>query len=80
MIEIGACAADFAQLVAAESAPNRGFRQFADVFIRRNPIRGHDENTPETAEFGDRGLVKRTRPWQRPGSPEQRFPELAVLG
>jgi hypothetical protein len=37
-IEIRACAAAFAQLVAAENAPNRGFSQFA-----ANQIRGHDE-------------------------------------
>jgi hypothetical protein len=43
MIEIRACAADFAQLVAAENAPNRGFGRFGARFIRRNQIRGHDE-------------------------------------
>jgi hypothetical protein len=47
MIEIRACAADFAQLVAAENAPNRGFRRFAVRFIRGNQIRGHDENAPD---------------------------------
>jgi hypothetical protein len=44
MIEIRACAADFAQLVAAENVTNRGFGRFAARFIRTNQIRGHDEN------------------------------------
>ncbi len=44
MIEIRAWAADFAQLVAAENAPNREFGRFSARFIRRNQIRGHDEN------------------------------------
>ena len=43
MIEIRAWTADFAQLVAAENAPNRGFGRFVARFIRRNQIRGHDE-------------------------------------
>jgi len=47
MIEIRACAADFAQLVAAENAPKRGFGRLAAHFIRRNQIRGHDKNAPD---------------------------------
>jgi hypothetical protein len=54
MIEIRACAADFAQLVAAENVTNRGFGRFAARFIRTNQIRGHDEDRPDYLEFGDR--------------------------
>jgi hypothetical protein len=54
MIEIRAWAADFAQLVAAENAPNRGLGRFSARFIRRNQIRGHDENGPHHLEFVDR--------------------------
>jgi hypothetical protein len=54
MIEIRAWTADFAQLVAAENAPNRGLGRFSARFIRRNQIRGHDENGPHHLEFVDR--------------------------
>jgi hypothetical protein len=54
MIEIRAWAADFAQLVAAENAPNRGLGRFSARFIRRKQIRGHDENGPHHLEFVDR--------------------------
>jgi hypothetical protein len=47
MIEIRACAAAFAQLVAAENAPNRGFGRFAARFIRSNQNRGHDEKAKD---------------------------------
>jgi hypothetical protein len=47
-IEIRAIAGDFAELVAAENAPNRGFRRFAARLICRNRIRGHDEMRPTT--------------------------------
>ncbi len=47
MIEIRACAAAFAKLVAAENAPKRGFHRFAARFICGNQIRGHDENAPD---------------------------------
>jgi hypothetical protein len=42
----GPHADDFARLVAAENAPNRGFGRFATRFIRENQIRDHDENAP----------------------------------
>jgi hypothetical protein len=58
MIEIRAWAADFAQLVAAENAPNRGFSPFAARFICRNEIRGHDEDRPDDLEFGDRDRLR----------------------
>ena len=47
MIEIRACAADFAQLVAAVNAPIDGFRRFAAHFIRGNQIRGHNEKAKD---------------------------------
>jgi hypothetical protein len=47
-IEIRAIAGDFAELVAAENAPNRGFRRFAARLICINGIRGHDEMRPTT--------------------------------
>jgi hypothetical protein len=50
-IEIRAWAADCAQIVAAENAPNRGLGRFSPRFIRRNQIRGHDENGPHHLEF-----------------------------
>jgi hypothetical protein len=53
MIQIGACAADFARLLAAENAPKRGFDRFAARFIRRSQIRGHEENGPDHVEFGE---------------------------
>jgi hypothetical protein len=43
MIEICACAANFAQLVAAEIAPNDGFWRFVAPLIRGSQIRGHGE-------------------------------------
>jgi hypothetical protein len=46
MIEIRACAAVFARLVAAENALDGGFCHFAARFIRGNQVRGHDENAP----------------------------------
>ena len=58
MTEIRARAADFARLVAAENVPNRGFGRFAARFIRRNQIRGHDENGPDQVEFGDRDRLR----------------------
>jgi hypothetical protein len=58
MIEIRAWAADFAQLVAAENAPNREFGPFAARSIRRKQIRGHDENGPDQVEFGDRDRLR----------------------
>jgi hypothetical protein len=54
MIEICTYAVNFAWLVTAENAPNRGFGRFAADFIRRNQIRGHDENGPHHLEFVDR--------------------------
>jgi len=54
MIEIRAYAADFVDLLAAENAPNRGFRRFAARFIRSNQNRGHDKSEPHHLEFGDR--------------------------
>ena len=42
MIEIRLCASAFAQLVAAENAPNRGFSPFAARFIRKQDS-GHDK-------------------------------------
>jgi hypothetical protein len=47
MIEIRACAAYFAQLVAAEKTPYRGFRRFAARLIRGSQIRGHDKKRAE---------------------------------
>src|SRR5258707_3175214 len=41
--EMRAYATIFAQLVAAENAPNLRPRQFAAISIRRDYIRGHDE-------------------------------------
>jgi hypothetical protein len=55
MIEIRACAANFAQLVAAENAPKHGFSPFAARFIRRNRLRGRNENGLDHLEFGDHG-------------------------
>jgi hypothetical protein len=54
MIEICAYAVNFAWLVTAENAPNRGFGRFAADFIRRNQIRGRDENGSHHLEFVDR--------------------------
>jgi len=43
MTEIRSCAADFARLVAAENAPNRGDSAGLARFIPENQLRGHDE-------------------------------------
>jgi hypothetical protein len=49
MIEIRACAADFAQLVAAENVQTADSRRFSDYLIRKDQIRGHDENGRTTS-------------------------------
>jgi hypothetical protein len=59
MIEIRACAADFAHLVAAENALNRGFRRFAAVLVRRNQIRCHDENAQDAENSAMRTIKGR---------------------
>jgi hypothetical protein len=42
------CFGDLAtKALGGENAPNRGFGRFAARFIRRNQIRGHDENAPD---------------------------------
>ena len=66
MIEIRAYEADFAQLAAAENAPNRGFSPFPARFIRRSQIRGHDENGPDHVEFGDRDRLRLQTSRERP--------------
>jgi hypothetical protein len=50
MIEMCAWAADSAQLVAAENAPNTGFGRFGARFIRKDHIRGHDKKCAEPVD------------------------------